>query len=486
MRQQTLRGTIDWSYNLLDAAEQELFARLGVFAGGCTVEAVEVLLAGGDILIDPLNGLASLVDKNLLKQTEEIAGEPRFVMLETIREYALERFAASGEEEAIRQRHAAFFLALAEQAEPWIRFLRPDRDPWMERLTVEHDNLRGALAWFSGREEVELGLRLGCALRSFWVLCYHWSEGRAWLEAALAQSEQVSGAIRGRVLVAAGHLAFASSDNLTACAYAEEALALLRGSADDTAIAMALLVLGSVKSNMGEYALAHTIAEECLALFDGLDEAWGRAQVIWLLGSIALTQGNLTQAAIYIDEMLTLHRQSNTKKGIGIGLHLKGYIAQMQDDWDRAVMFYEESLPFVREVGAKEKTAEVLHCLGLAALRQGDERRAATCFVEELTLTKEIGDRTGIAYGLVGMASTAAASGYVERSVRLIGAAEALFKDIGLVMDPVERAEYDRSCVIARSQLDEATFAAAWAVGAALTIDQAVADALRVGELAEG
>jgi len=261
-RQQTIRNTIAWSYQLLNEDEKKLFTRLGVFVGGWTLEAAEYICAdrepriedGGwkiedrsSIFYPPssiLDGLAALVDQSLVRQEEGLDDEPRFTMLETIPEYALERLAECGEADAMRQQHADYFLRLAEEAEPWIRFMRPERDPWLERLEAEHDNLRAALEWFGERGEAELDLRLAAALRIFWVDRFHWGEGRTWLEAALAKSENTTGAARANALVAAAHLAQSMGDITTGRTYIEEGLALLRRLGDKAAAAHALAFLG--------------------------------------------------------------------------------------------------------------------------------------------------------------------------------------------------------------------------------------------------
>jgi predicted ATPase/class 3 adenylate cyclase len=187
-RQQTIRNTIDWSYQLLDDAEKTLFARLGVFVGGCTIEAAEaVCSAAGDLPIDVMEGIAALMDKSLLRQEEGVDDEPRFVMLETIREYALERLEQSGEAEAVRRRHTEYYLALAEAAEPWL-YSHAESPSWLDRLEEEYDNLRAALGWAIERREANLALRFGAALGWFWWLRDDYREGLSWLDAALAQS----------------------------------------------------------------------------------------------------------------------------------------------------------------------------------------------------------------------------------------------------------------------------------------------------------
>ena len=479
-RQQTIRSTIDWSYQLLDEGEKRLFTRLGVFVGGCTLEAAEAV-AGWNV--EPLerwnvlDGIAALVDQSLVRQDEGLEGEPRFTMLETVREYALERLAERGEADAIGQQHAMYFLELAEEAQPWIWFMRPERDPWMARLEAEHENLRAALEWFGEREEAEFGLRLAGALQKFWELRFHWSEGRAWLEAALAKSQHMAGAARAKALVAAGYLAHSLGDS-TARAYAEEGLALLRELGDKAATAIALWMIGRIVGDNGDYAMARAYAEESLALFDEMSNPWGRPYPLQFLGNIAAVQGDLTQAAVYFEENLTFYRQIGYPKGVGINLTSKGGLAQLQGDWEQAMACYAESLAIMREAGDKEMTANGLYALGGAVLHQGDARRAAPCFAEGLALSREIGYRYGIAMNLAGMAGVLAAQGQPERSARLFRAADALFDAMGQVVEPGDRTEYDRNAAVARAQLGDQAFAAAWEAGRAMPLEQMIAEAL--------
>ncbi len=480
-RQQTLRAMIDWSYQLLDPVEQVLFTRLGVFVGGCALDAAEAIcVLDANLPIDVVDGIESLLDKSLLRQEAGPDGAPRYTMLELIRGYTLERLAERGEADAIRQQHAIYFLELAEEAEPWIRFMRPERDSWLARLGVEQDNLRAALEWFAAREEAEFCLRLASALQIFWRKRFHWGEGRTWLEAALAKSSNMAGAARAKALIAAAGLTFSLGDLTTARAYAEGGLALLRALGDKAAIAYALWSLGNMTVNTGDYVMARACAEESLALFDELSDSWGRAYALVLLVRIAFVQGDLTQATVYNEEILTFYRQVGYKRGVGFGLNDKGVFAQLQGDWERAAAFYAEGLALFREVGDKEKIAMGLHNFGGAVLHQGDARRAATCFAEGLTLSREVGDRSGIAVNLAGMAGVMAALGQPDRSARLFGAANALFDVMGMVVEPVDRIEYDRNREIARAQLGEEAFPAAWAEGRAMPLEQAIAYALQI------
>jgi tetratricopeptide (TPR) repeat protein len=494
-RQQTIRGTIAWSYELLNDDEQGLFQRLGVFVGGCTLEAAsEVLSFELRVMneeaeqlktqtseLKTLEGLAALVDKSLLRQSAD-GDEPRFTMLETIREYALERLAEHGEADAIRQQHATYFLKFAEQYDPWPRIYAPPQEHWLARLDAEHENLRAAAGWFAEQGEAECGVRLAGALVGFWADRFHWDEGRARLEAALTRSGNVSGAARAKAVLGTAWLAWRLGDLITARASVEEGLALFRRLNDKAAVALALLMLGGIVLDKGDYAMAPACVEECLALFQELSDQWGRALAVRLLGGIAVVQGDVAQAAIDNEEILTSFRQSGDKRGISEFLMDKGGLAQLQGEWEQAVACYTESLVIFRELGAKEMIAFALHNLGGAVFHQGDERRAAACFAEGLALSREVGARYSIAINLAGMAGVAAAQGYPERSARLFGAADALFDTVGIVVEPVGRAEYDRNTTVARTQLGEDAFASAWEAGRTMSLEQAIAYALSASD----
>jgi len=379
-RQQTIRNTIDWSYQLLDEGEKRLFTRLGVFVGGCTLEAAEAVCnADGDLPIDIVDGIAALVDQSLVRQDEGLDGEPRFTMLETIGEYALERLAERGEANAIRQQHAAYFLKFAEENDPWPRLHAPPQQHWLDRLEAEHENLRAASEWLIERGEAERGERLAGALLTFWIDRFHWSEGRAWLEAAMALNDTISPLTRAKVLVGTGALTSRLGDYRTARVYIEEGLALFQALSDKAAIAPALLVLGNIVLNNGEYVLARACAEECLALFQELSDQWGLVYTLHLLGHIAQVQGDLAQPVAYNKEILTFFRQIGYKAGISMNLNDQGTLAQLQDDWEHAIAFYAESLAIARDLGDKWMTALGLHNLGgLCCIKatSSEQRRA--------------------------------------------------------------------------------------------------------------
>jgi predicted ATPase/class 3 adenylate cyclase len=477
LRQQTLRNTIDWSYTLLGASEQTLFARLAVFVSGCTLDVVEAVCnATGDLPIDVVDGMAALHDQSLVQQLEGLDGEPRFTMLEIIREYALERLDQRGEVKALREWHAAYYLALAEQAEREI--VEGQQQVWLERLEIEHDNMRAALEWYQTAEDgMEAGLRLAGALGPFWFNCGYPSEGRRWLEGALVRSSRASAVVRAKALIQACDLTYDQGDLARAAVLGEAGVQLLRAVGDKRDIAWALHTLGKVGLAQGDDTRATTFFEESLALFRELGNKVGIAHSLSNIEKVVLSQGDYQQAAALLEESLALFRELGRKAGIAWSLNNLGELARSQGDYQRAAVFYDKSLMLFRELGNKWGIAAALTSRGNVALHQGDHQRAAGHFVESLVISKERGDKRSIASCLEGLAGVAGMTGYPERAARLFGAVEATHQAIGTAMSPGDRIEYDRHVAAARTQMDATAFAAAWAAGRSLSLDQAIAEA---------
>jgi len=443
LRHQTLRGAIAWSYDLLSADEQTLYRRLGVFVGGCTLEAAEIICyADGDLPGDVLDGLAALLDQSLLRQETGPNDEARFTMLETIREYALEQLDHTGEAESIRRRHANYFLALAEQAEPEL-LGGPDQISWNHRLQIEHDNLRAALQWSLAHGEGALGLRLSGALWWFWLARGYLNEGRQWLTKALATTIPVPSGVRAKALHGSGSIALDQRDFTGATALFEQALTLARESQDRGHISISTL--------------------------------------LYTLGEAARLQGDLRQANARFEESVELGRgleDKLTKVGVAASLVSLGTIAHAEGDNARAVIFLEESLTLLRELGNAIYIAWCLAVLGRVATDQGDWDLAVDRFAESLTLFRELIQPNGITYVLEGAAGLAAAHGQTYRAACLFGAVEALRESIHTPLSAFDRPEYERKVATVRAQMDTPTFAAAWATGRAMTLEQAIAYAL--------
>jgi predicted ATPase len=490
-RQQTLRNTIDWSYTLLDAGEQTLFRRLSVFVGGCTLEAAEAVTAALKIENDKLkndrhqqqfsifnsqfsilDGLAALVDQSLLRQVEGPDGEPRFTMLETIREYALERLEQSGVAEAVWPRHAQFFLRWAEEAEPQVW----SQQVWPERFETEQDNFRAALASAVAGGAAEVAARLATALGAFWTTRGYLSEGWRWLEAVLGMSSALPASARAKALAAAGDLAYFQGDFARATALGEASLALWRELGNQEQIARTLFGLGQIAYFQSDHARATTLLEESLALFRAQDHQRGIAAAIKRLGSVALEQGDNPHAAALLEESLARSRELGDQAQIADVLHILAQIARLQVDDARALALEQESLVLCRDLGLKYLLPAVLIGLGYIAQHQGDPAWARRCFAEGLALGRERGHQRVFPLCLAGLAGVAGMVGQPERAARLFGAVEAL-GEAGSRPGVGYQIELERNVALARAQLDQATFAAAWEVGRTMTPEQAIAEA---------
>jgi predicted ATPase/DNA-binding CsgD family transcriptional regulator len=436
-RFQTMRDAIAWSYDLLTQDEQALFRRLAVFVGGFTVEAAESVGQGGNgPEFSILEGIASLVDKSLLQRSDHLKAQPRFEMLETVREYALEQLASSHEEQAVRERHAAHFLALAEAANAKLE-AGAEQGAWLERLETEHNNLRAVLGWALDQGTTDAALWLATRLGLFWTWHGHLSEGRAWLERALHRAAP-SSPVRAAALRAASGLASVHGDAERAISLAEESLAIARELGDTEATARALHLVGTAMHDggIGDHGLA--ASEEAVALYRALGDK---------------------------------HRTARSLTNVGLA-------ALVARDYDRASTLLQEALDVLSEFGGAVDVAVCLLNLGEVAREQGDFARAATLYQESLVVRWELQERVGISYCLGGLACIAAGCGDLKRSARLFGAADALREALGVPRSRPFPSSHDRDLAAVRARLGEAAFAAVFAAGRALPLDEAVREAL--------
>jgi len=477
-RQQTLRNAIAWSYDLLDENEQKMFARLSVFIGGCTIDAVEAVAGDNPTRVSVLDQLGSLLDKSLLREVEGPDGELRFVMLETLREFGLERLEASGEQETIRHRHANFFLSLAEQAEAKLE--SAEQVEWINQMEQEHDNLRAALEWSKTAEDAgELCLRLAGTLGLFWEARGYFSEGRERLSALLSMEiAQGQTAARAKLLARAAELAYRQSDYAATVAFAEESLAICREVRDKPGIASALIKLGNAATEAGDYPTASGFLEEALTIWRELEDKHGTARALISLGWTALRPGDTHLANERLEEALALSRELGDTRSIGFELSGLGEVAMRQGDYARATRLIEESLELRRQLGNKWGVGVSLGMLSWVAMREGDWDRAVARLGESLEVRREIGDKGGSAWCLERLAEVALAQGKPEKAVRLLSAASAQRMSIGSVIDPVDQPEYESMRTSLRAELGEEKFVVAWNEGRALTLEQAIAYAL--------
>ncbi len=509
-RQQTLRNAIAWSYTLLDDRWQAMFARLAVFAGGGTLAAMQAVCA--DICRSPAetrDGLLALLSHSLAQQALGTHGENRFGLLETIREYALEQLAASGAERAARRRHAAYYLALAEDAN--LEFSGPAQPVWLERLEGEHDNFRVALKWCLEQGEAEMALRLSGALWRFWQRRTYCSEGQRWLEAALSlpappgasltlahpaplpsgaggragtMEDPPPGAGRARVIAlwGAGWLAGGVQDYARMAAAFDECLELARALDDRRGIGLALQGKGAEAQRRGDVQAAREMFEASLALFRELGDAEETAWATAHLGDMDAERGDYDRAQACFQQCLAMFEKLENGWAIAMIADHLGGLAYNRGDYARATDYFELALRHSRFLGSPWITALTLHHLGLIALRQNLPERAQTLLAESLNLWDSLNLPDAVGHVLRSLAEVAAALGDAQRAARLLGASRTLLVSSQPMLPPSDQAAYERFRADISATLEPAAFDAAEAEGQALTREQAVSYALEVGK----
>ncbi len=438
-RHRTLRATIDWSYDLLSEPERALFRRLSVFAGGFSLEAAEAVCGDEEDEWDAvLELLSHLVDKSLVT-VEEHGEHVRYRLLETIRQYAREKLRGSDELARIWDRHLDFFLQFVEAAEP--QLFGAGQVVWLNRLELDYDNLRAAAEWAGKVGAAVATLRLAGALRRFWYVRGQHGEGLTWLTEALTRPEAAERtAVRSKALMTAGHLQLLQGHYAEAGPLLDEALGIGREVGDQWAIAMALHISGQLAISQGDYATARACFEEDVAIWQSLRGTPESATSFMHFGSL-----------MYLGDVMIY-----------------------QGDYGRGESLYEESAALLRALGDKNLLAYPLRRLGQVALHQGNYQQALARCQESLALNLEVGDRRGMVACLAGLAAVSAARGESVRAVQLCGAVAALLESLHTQLLALDADLYERNVTDVRAQLDEATFAAAWTAGRAMTLEQAI------------
>jgi non-specific serine/threonine protein kinase len=433
-RQQTLSAAIGWSYDLLEEREQALFRRLSIFVGGCTLEAAEAVVDAAGLGVDILDGAASLVAKSLARQEEGVDGEPRLMMLETIREFSLERLQASGEDDATRQRYAAFFLALAEEAEP--KLLGAEQVRWLTSLVAEYDNLRAVLALSrDGLIAGEVGLRVVGALVMFWNFRGFAREAREWTTAMLVlPAAGAPTAARARAVYAAAHAARLHSDPSVMGEFAVQSEKIFRAVGDLQRAGRSAAIVGLSHEQAIEYDAAHPWLTESARLAESAGDQWGLAFALSQLGALADYQGDRAEAS----------------------------------------RLRQASADLARKIGERRTLGLALSGLARLARERGDHDESVALFKEALTVSSELEDHWVLPRALAGLAGVAGLAADYARSARLLGAVAALREADGTREHVQWRELFEADAQVSRAALGETAFEAAWTEGHAMTLEQVV------------
>jgi predicted ATPase len=440
-RQQTMRAAIKWSYDLLDAEEQKLLNRLAVFGGGFTLDAAEkVANSGADLEIDSFDGIASLVDKSLLSQSEQADGEPRFRMLVVVREFALEELGAGGGAEEVKKRHAEYYARMAESAEP--ELLGGKAGEWLETLEQEHDNLRLALEWGLGREP-QTALRIVGAIEHFWYKRGYFSEGSEWTRAALERNgEEADTKLQAKAYLGISQLIWCQGDLESAEQFAQEGLRLARKVGEKSLICIALGYLGVIKRQQG---------------------------------------GELCQAKVFSEEALALARELKDKRLISTTLNSLGEIARHQEDYEAAREFYEEALTLARQESANHFISISTQNLAMISCFRGDDKAALSYTLESLEISEELGGKINVGIALQIFASLAVVAGETEKAARLFGAGQAIHNAAGYKLEEVDQKFVDRYVGEACARMGDEAFEAAFQEGKQMRMKKAIELARETG-----
>jgi predicted ATPase/DNA-binding CsgD family transcriptional regulator len=475
-RQQTLINLLDWSYNLLNPAEQKLFRQMAVFVGGCTLPAVEtVCRSEGEARVTVLMRAESLIDKNLVKQVELQDAEPRLVLLETVREYALSHLTeaeAGVLENSTWLRHCGYFTSLAETAEP--ELTSANQAEWLALVERDHHNFRAAMKWALDNDQAELMLRLSGAVWRFWYTRGYYSEGRNWLETALSRFPQVGGEVRAKVLIGAGVLAHAQSDNRRARAAFEESLELFRAANLKGRIAIALNNLGAIAVTEGEFERAFDLHSQSLELRRELGDKYGIASSLSNLGAAAISLNDYRRALPYLEESLEIRRELGDTWGVALSLNNLGAGMVYLKDYPKAFSYHRQSLGIRRGLGDKWGMAVSLANMAQVAFFLGNWDEAYDFSRESLALRQELDDKLGIAVALEIFARLAAAQTQFELAARLLGAAASLRDKHNLPLEPYDMEDHAQLLATIKAELSRRSFELAWEEGRSFSQAQAI------------
>ncbi|MFL5759124.1 MAG: tetratricopeptide repeat protein [Thermomicrobiales bacterium] len=477
-RLQTMRDAISWSHDLLTPEEQELFRGLSVFIGGFTLTAAEHVVSDVGVLT-VLDGIESLVDKSLVRRADGAGAEPRFLMLETIREFGLEQIAASGAEAMLRDRHAAFFLGLAEESDHALR-LGQDSGPWLDQIEADHDNCRLALTWTIESGAIDNALRLASALWRFWGTRGHLREGRAWCERALARAKSTTAPdLRAKALNNLANLLSDLGDQDEAQQLYEQSLAIRRELGDRRGVADTLNNLGLSATQLADYDRAEALLEECIQIRREIGDRTGYVLAVSNLGDLAVATGDFERAWSLHEEALALRQELKNELGVAYSQNNLAVVAACKGDLKTARALLEQSLSRFRELRDNPGAAHSLRNLGRVAQAEGRLADAEALHKEALSFRHDLDDRRGIAESLEDLVALNARQGSAEVRVRLIATASGLREETGIPVPANERRDHGHLIDMLRKRMHAAEFAAAWEAGRRAAFEHACEEALR-------
>ncbi len=472
-RQQALRKTIDWSHDLLNEAERKLFQRLSIFAGGCTLEAAEAVCnTSRDLGIDLFEGLSSLVDKNLVQRVDRAEAEPRFAMLETIREYAVECLIASGEQSATRRAHAAYCLVLAEEGNPELS--APARTLWLSQCDAEIDNFRAALDWLFQTRDLDWGFRLCVALFRFWDMREHLAEGRMRLETVLHLAGSNCTRERARTSHFLGAITSAQGDYLAAESFLQQGLSLYEELGDDLGIAASLNALAVSARDRGDYASAQSNFERSLVCWRLLPDRLAIARCLHNLANVVKVRGDYHRALWALREATDIFEELGDRSGAAWSLNQQGDIACAQGDVVTARELYQRAMAAFREAGDPWGSARSLTDVASIDHEQGNHQAAQAEYREALAMFASLGHQRGMARALEGSACLVLAQGHAARALKLAAAAARLRRLISAPLPQAEQSRLDQMLLPAWKLLSEPEGKAAWDEGSALSLEKAI------------
>ena len=472
-RQQTLRGAIDWSYDLLETADRTLFARLGVFVGGFTLEAAEAVCNPDDQL-DVFIGIETLLNNSLLKFANPKEDEPRFELLQTIREYALEKLTDMGELEEMRQDHAEYFNQKSDQI-MWHLYSARSVEI-LKVLETEQDNYRAALNWsLESPDRIGVGIQIAFRIFWFWYRYGHFHEGREWCERLLQQTGDMGRhPLRATALTCTSVMAMWEGDLNVAMSYAEESLDIWRTIEDPEGMAFSLMSTGIVLINQGKDDQARPLLEQSVDIYKEIGATWFEGTALVHLANVALGQNDIEAALVYLERGEAIARQGGDPWQIAFAVNNRGEVARVLGEYDKAQRYYVETEQFYQQADAKGDQARLIHTLAYISQHEGDLELAEDRFRESLEHFLELGNKRGIAECLAGLAGLGAERGEFEWAVPLLAASEALLTSFGAAWWPADRVEFERSLEFTRSALEPADFETLWNQGQTLSLEEAV------------